>query len=440
MLSITQFWLSLSFGFLCAVATEVYVMLPLDIVRRDGVLTDPFHLEAMLDKMKTTNITGFMVDCWWGVTERSPKSYDFSAYQLIVAMAKDRDMKVQLVTSFHQCGGNVGDDCDIPLPSFVSGTQGIWYTDQNGNEATEYVSLFADAVKIGGRTPLQMYSDWFAELNSTFGAELGSTITDIQVGMGPAGELRYPAYQLAFWQWCGIGAFQAWDQHALESFKTHAAAANHTEWTSPPTDAGDYNSRIGDATTTPQFFQDGYQSDYGKFFLNWYFTSLKDHGAAVLSRARTAFGDKIALSGKVAGIHWWYKSETHAAELTAGYYNTNQRNAYAELAEVFASQDGVFDFTCMEMEDRHQSRWCNAGPQELVMQVLLAAKSKGVRISGENALPRYDHESYRQVETYKSYLHSFTYLRLGARLLRDDHLRRFKDFVGRMQDHEGPLV
>lgn len=30
---------------------------------------------------------------------------------------------------------------------------------------------------------------------------------------------------------------------------------------------------------------------------------------------------KVDLAIKVAGIHWWYKSRSHAAEMTAGYYN-----------------------------------------------------------------------------------------------------------------------
>ena len=81
---------------------------------------------------------------------------------------------MQLVTSFHQCGGNVGDTCDIPLPDFVTGQSDIWYKDrpgtevlpqlifemsyklescqdQHGHEDKEYISLFADNVTIEGK-------------------------------------------------------------------------------------------------------------------------------------------------------------------------------------------------------------------------------------------------------------------------------------------------
>ena len=38
-----------------------------------------------------------------------------------------------------------------------------------------------------------------------------STISSVEVGMGPAGELRYPSYQLSKWTFPGIGAFQCYD-------------------------------------------------------------------------------------------------------------------------------------------------------------------------------------------------------------------------------------
>ena len=39
----------------------------------------------------------------------------------LLELCKEVGLKAQLVTSFHQCGGNVGDTCNIPLPSFVTG-------------------------------------------------------------------------------------------------------------------------------------------------------------------------------------------------------------------------------------------------------------------------------------------------------------------------------
>jgi hypothetical protein len=42
------------------------------------------------------------------------------------------------------------------------------------------------------------------------------------------------------------------------------------------------------------------------------------------------------LTLKIAGIHWWFKSRSHAAELTAGYYNTATRDGYAAIVDLCA--------------------------------------------------------------------------------------------------------
>jgi beta-amylase len=173
-------------------------MMPLTVVTNEGYVNNDPHLSWQLDKLKEANADGFMVDVWWGLTEKQPKQYDFSAYEKLVSMAEQRGMRVQLVASFHQCGGNVGDDCFIPLPSFVTGESDIWFKDQHGNENKEYISFFADEVAVGDdRSPLNMYGDWLSALSATFSDKLGGTIAEVQVGLGPCGELRYPSYPMS---------------------------------------------------------------------------------------------------------------------------------------------------------------------------------------------------------------------------------------------------
>lgn len=97
------------------------------------------------------------------------------------------------------------------------------------------------------------------------------------------------------------------------------------------------------------------------------------------------------LAIKIAGIHWWYGTYSHAAECTAGYFNTDNNNAYLDFEDDFIGYDFVFDFTCLEMTDASQAganAYCE--PQELVRQVINAVKLGGGSISGENALERYD--------------------------------------------------
>merc|ERR1712137_73404 len=146
----------------------------------------------------------------------------------------------------------------------------------------------------------------------------------------------------------------------------------------------------------------------------------------------SSFGDRVGIAGKVAGIHWWYKTPQHAAEDTAGYYNTNNHNAYAELADVFKDHEAALDFTCLEMRDSEQDSSCFSGPEELVQQVIGAVSSAGVILNGENALPRYDSTAYNKILSYCNRLHTFTYLRLGDTLLNGNNFEVFKGFVNYM--------
>ncbi|KAG0452928.1 hypothetical protein HPP92_025592 [Vanilla planifolia] len=74
---------------------------------------------------------------------------------------------------------------------------------------------------------------------------------------------------------------------------------------------------------------------HGEFFLSWYSGLLLQHGDKVLSAAAAVFhGTGTKISVKVAGIHWHYGTRSHAAELTAGYYNTYFRNGYMPIAEM----------------------------------------------------------------------------------------------------------
>jgi len=292
---------------------DVFIMLPLrGLVSNSGILAEQEYMDTMWQAITTSGADGFMVDVWWGITEPSPGHYNFSAYRQLVDQAKQHGFKVQTVASFHRCGGNVGDDCYIPLPAFVTNTSGIWYTDAEGNENEEYISLFADRVEVIGRTPLKMYSDWLGAFASEFSEELGSTIVEVMVGLGPCGELRYPAYPLARWRFPGIGEFQCYDEQALAGLRSTALAAGLEDFAQPPSRAtlGSYKS----SPSETEFFTHGYAMEAGEFFLDWYSSSLRKHGEEVLAAAQETFGDRVKLAAKVAGLHWWYKTNSHAAD------------------------------------------------------------------------------------------------------------------------------
>ena len=60
----------------------------------------------------------------------------------------------------------------------------------------------------------------------------GSVLTEITVGLGPAGELRYPAYPEGDgrWRFPGVGEFQCYDKYMLADLKRAAEAVGHPEW------------------------------------------------------------------------------------------------------------------------------------------------------------------------------------------------------------------
>jgi hypothetical protein len=66
---------------------------------------------------------------------------------------------------------------------------------------------------------------------------------------------------------------------------------------------------------------------------DWYSNKLLNHSDSILKSARQIFSrySGLSIAGKVSGIHWWYNTDSHAAELTAGYYNTNGNNGYLKV-------------------------------------------------------------------------------------------------------------
>ena len=55
----------------------------------------------------------------------------------------------------------------------------------------------------------------------------GETIVELTIGMGPAGELRYPSYPEGIdngWRFPGIGEFTCYDNYMLDDLRRAAEA------------------------------------------------------------------------------------------------------------------------------------------------------------------------------------------------------------------------
>jgi beta-amylase len=430
-------------------------MMPLNTVTNDGRLNNPEKLENSLKQLKSVGSDGIMVDVWWGIVEREgPQKYNWQPYRELVDMCKRVGLQMQVVMAFHKCGTNVGDECFIELPKWIGRDASMFYTDKSGHSDEEYLSLGVDLEPIfpsgdkksKSRTAVDMYNDFMIDFTKAFRGDIGenATVVTVEVGLGPAGELRYPSYQLQsnLWSFPGVGEFQCYDKYMLKKLQDAASSAGHPEWgKGGPTNAGSYRTSPPDQIPFFGNGNDNWNTVYGKFFLSWYSGELIKHGELVLSSATKIFASlntNVKVAAKIAGIHWWYFTASHAPELTAGYYNTWYNNGYNDIANMLKKYNVEFQFTALEMLDRDQ-RDCGCGPQELVGLTRQSAWNAGIRYSGENALPMYENSgAYDQIVS-QSFINGraidgFTFLRMSDEMFNSHSFQLYANFVGRMHN------
>ncbi|KAF5811622.1 putative beta-amylase transcription factor BES/BZR family [Helianthus annuus] len=426
----------------------VYVSLPLGSINMKCELVDPDNLLKQLRILKSINVDGVMIDCWWGIVEAHvPQEYNWKGYKRLFQMARELKFKLQVVMSFHECGGNVGDDVCIPLPHWVAeigrSNPDIFFTDRSGRHNPECLSWGIDKERVlRGRTASEVYFDYMRSFRVEFDDYfVDGTISMIEIGLGPCGELRYPSNPVKHgWRYPGVGEFQCYDRYMLKSLTKAAESRGHSFWARGPENAGSYNSRPRETG----FFCNGgdYDSYYGRFFLNWYSQLLTNHADRVLSLAKFAF-EGTFITVKLPGIHWWYKTESHAAELTAGFYNPSNRDGYAPVMEMLKKHEVALNFTLAQMgiSDPHMdSSEVLEDPDGLAWQVMNAAWDSCIPIISENSLPCVDKVSYNHVlEKAKPqndpdgrHYSAFTYLRLGPLLMEPHNIMEFERFIKRM--------
>ncbi|KAL0305597.1 UNVERIFIED_CONTAM: Beta-amylase 2, chloroplastic [Sesamum radiatum] len=428
----------------------VYVMLPLGTINSECELVDPDSLVNQLKMLKSINVDGVMVDCWWGIVEaRGPRQYNWGGYKKLFQIVRELKFKLQVVMSFHECGGNVGDDVHIPLPQWVLEIGGenpdIFFTDKEGRRNQECLSWGIDNERVlRDRTALEVYFEYMESFHAAFEEFFrDGVITEIEVGLGPCGELRYPSYPAKHgWKYPGIGEFQFYDKYLSKSLEDAAKERGGKFCGRKPEGTGSYNSRPNDT----KFFCDGgeYNGSFGRFFLNWYSEILINHGDQVLAQANRAFAG-IPTSAKVPGIHWWYNSRSHAAELTAGFYHQTGQNGYVPILLMLKKHKTALNFTCVELRTEDQCEEfpeALADPEQLVWEVLLRAWGVGIPVAAENALPCYGRQGFNKIlQNARSYdapnnehLCAFTYLRLCPDLMEEHNLREFERFIKQMHE------
>lgn len=73
---------------------------------------------------------------------------------------------------------------------------------------------------------------------------------------------------------------------------------------------------------------------------------------------------------QIPSVYWWYKTSSHAAELTAGYYNPTNQNGYAPVFDVLKKYSATVKFVCSGMQISCQDNDALADPECLSWQVI----------------------------------------------------------------------
>ncbi|MQL94572.1 hypothetical protein Taro_027220 [Colocasia esculenta] len=436
-----------------AVGAPVFVTLPVDAVAPGGRVARRKAMAASFMALAAAGVEGVAVEVWWGIVERdAPGAYDWAGYVDLVSLARRHGLKLRVIMAFHQFGSGPGDPCWIPLPRWVLEEMEInpdlSFSDRFGRRSREYISLGCDNVPIlKGRTPIQAYSDFMRNFRDTFQDFLGIIITEVQIGMGPAGELRYPSCpseKLARPNSLPeLGEFQCYDKYMLASINACAQNVGMSAWGSGgPLGAGNL---FQNPEGTHFFKNDGsWNTAYGQFFLEWYSGLLLLHGERLCMAADAIFwGTGVKILAKVGGIHWHYGTNSHPSELTAGYYNTLTRDGYLPIARLFSRYRMTLCCACFDLRDAEMGQVNpESSPEGVLRQLVYAARMCNLPLTGENSVTRLDDESLNQVvkssKLYKDSLYghslSFNFVRMNKNLFDRHNWTRFTRFVRQMSD------
>ncbi|KAG9139139.1 hypothetical protein Leryth_019113 [Lithospermum erythrorhizon] len=418
---------------------RLYVGLPLDTVSECNSVNHIRAIAAGLKALKLLGVDGVELPIWWGVVERQGMGkYDWTGYLAVAELVRKLDLKLHVSLCFH-----ASKQPEISLPEWVAkigeSSPSIFFADRSGEQYKDCLSFAVDELPVlDGKTPVQVYRQFFESFKSVFSPFMGSTITGISIGLGPDGELRYPSHHQEAKR-MGAGEFQCHDKHMLDLLKQHAEASGNPLWgLGGPHDAAAQN----ESPMTTTFFKEqggSWESPYGDFFLSWYSGELISHGDRILSLASSTFGDSpIEVSGKLPLMHSWYKTRSHPAELTAGFYNTCNHDGYKEVARIFSRNSCKMILPGMDLSDEHQQSDSLSSPETLLQQITSACREQKVEISSQNSsitgVPKgFEIKNYLLGENV---VDLFTYQRMGADFFSPDNFPSFTNFVRNLRQPE----
>eukprot|EP00892_Ulva_mutabilis_P000606 jgi/Ulvmu1/10546/UM064_0084.1 len=424
----------------------MYATLPSDIIAPGNSLVYPKALKAALQALKSIGMDGVVVEIWWGHVEGSaPHEYNWSTYDVIFKMLSNLGLRGQVHLCFHGNG-------QVSLPAWVLevGTDNpdIFFADQLHDHSLDCLSIGVDEVPLlKGRTALDCYFDFMNSFHHRFEhlyADKGGVIHELTIGMGPQGELRYPAFRSEKWMFPGIGEFQCYDGYMLSALQAAALDIGQPEYGAwGPHDAGTYC--LWPSQT--KFFRDNgsWSSDYGQFFLSWYSTALLDHADAMLEVASKLFGSSpLKLQVKLPAVYWWHHTQSHAAELTAGINHTSLQEGYLPIFDVLARWKCDVLMGACEQPTSQQPSNASCDSEALVSHVHTCASVVGIQVGLETTEARFDEAALTRIgnaltEDSKRAMQlkpvkSFCFNRMSECMFDPNNWRRYKAFTRRLAE------
>ncbi len=356
-------------------------------------------------------IDAVATDIWWGKVEaQGDQQFNWDYYDRLVAEIEAANLHWIPILSFHQCGGNVGDDCEIPIPSWIWThfprvfPRDLQYVSENGNASPEVVALWADPLVI------PQYQEFMFAFSQRY-SDQAEIIDEIQISLGSASELRYPSYNAHDdYHYPHRGYFQAYSDPAKASFQRYVRDRYGTletvnrAWQTRLT----FWQHIQPPQQPEQFVQqrDYTDTQYGRDFIDWYHQSLLHHGQQMLETAhqalRGAFSE-IPLGMKIPGIHWQiaHPKTPRIAEITTGLIPTNinfqsPTTGYGYLSllqqvanylEPSPSREVILHYTAVELSnERDRALQAHSRAKDLVGWIATTAGELGIPLKVENAL------------------------------------------------------
>lgn len=379
-------------------------------------VTDFAAFEEDLKIVADYGVDAVSVDVWWGDVEAAgDNQFDWSYYDQVFDLITSYGLELAPILSFHQCGGNVGDDYTSLLPSWLwpkyadrsykgvkLGLTGLQHRSEQGNYSPETVQGWADQVVENE------YRDFTRAFADRYGDLYAEEVVEINISLGPSGELRYPSYNShdTGTGYPTRGGLQSYSELAVRDFQDTALRKYRNlrgvneAWGTTYTD----KSQITPPADAETFFTSRAYIDtqYGRDFVDWYNGSLVDHGERMIETVTRALGRDFATADigyKVPGIHWTMTNPVNprATEVTTGLIQTSidldardTGRGYERIVDLanrvdVGGRDVALHFTALEMFDQ------DFPPQYSLAKTLVGwigqyANDAGVKLKGENAL------------------------------------------------------